>query len=67
VDVYELTDVNRLAYCELYVTLGTFFRRFPTLKGNDLKPEDMVMDDYFGGHYPDDAPNLHVTSPKVMI
>jgi len=61
----ELTRANRLAYCELYVTLGTFFRRFPNLEGNDLKPEDMVMDDYFGGHYPADAPKLHVISLAV--
>jgi hypothetical protein len=62
---WKLINANRLAYCEVYVMLGTLFRKFPSLKGNDLKPEDMVIDDYFGGHYPVDAPKLHVSSPGV--
>ena len=38
-----------LAYCELYVTLGTVFRRFPypTLKVYKTTLEDMEYIDYF--------------------
>lgn len=61
----KLIGENRLAYCEVYVMLGTLFRRFPSLKANDLKPEDMVIDDYFGSHYSADAPKLHVSSSVV--
>jgi hypothetical protein len=41
-----------LAYCELYVTLGTLFRRFEHLKGNKLSPEDLAYDDYFSSYHP---------------
>jgi hypothetical protein len=64
-DACKLISACRLAYCEVYVMLGTLLRRFPSLKANDLKPEDMVIDDYFGGHYPVDAPKLHVWSPRA--
>lgn len=45
----------RLAYCELYVALGTIIRRFQNLKAHGVKPEDFVIDDYFSGYYPDNA------------
>jgi len=63
----KLIGANRLAYCEIYVMLGTMFRRFgwDSLEANDLKPEDMVIDDYFGPHYPADAPKLHVSSSVI--
>ncbi len=42
-------NTARLAYCELYVTLATAFRRFPypTLKVYKTTPEDMEYVDYF--------------------
>ena len=51
-----------LAYCELYVTLGRFFRRFQHLKVHDTKREDMVYDDYFSSYHPLDAKRLHVVA-----
>lgn len=55
----------RLAYCELYVTLGTIFRRVQSLKVHGVKPEDFVIDDYFSGYHPDGAPKLHVISASA--
>lgn len=52
-----------LAYCELYVTLGRFFRRFQNLKVYNTKREDMVYDDYFSAYHPLDANRLHVVLP----
>jgi len=54
-------DYHRLAYCELYVSLGTLFRRFPTMKSNVLTPADLVYDDYFSGYHPTSATKFHVT------
>lgn len=36
-----------LAYCELYVTLGTFFHRFENLKVYDTPLEYFDYDDFF--------------------
>lgn len=52
-----------LAYCELYVTIGTLFRKFPDLKGNDLSAEDTVYNDYFSAQNPVDAKKFHVVPP----
>jgi len=49
-----------LAYCELYVTLGTIFRHFENMKADRLGPEDLVYDDYFAAFHPMNARKLHV-------
>jgi hypothetical protein len=54
------TQSSSLAYCELYVTLGTLFRRFDKLKVYKTRPEDLVYDDYFSSYHPVDARKLHV-------
>ncbi|KFY66112.1 hypothetical protein V496_02171 [Pseudogymnoascus sp. VKM F-4515 (FW-2607)] len=51
-----------LAYCELYVTLGTLFRKFKNLKGNELTAEDLVYLDYFSSYHPISATKFHVTA-----
>lgn len=38
---------QNLAMCEVYVFLGTFFRRFGQLEAYDVGPEDMELLDYF--------------------
>jgi hypothetical protein len=62
--VYDLTLFNSLAYCELYVTLGSVFRRFENLKANDLTEEDRAYNDYFSGQHPLDATKFHVNQVK---
>ena len=54
-DVCEFVLIKwylRLAYCEMYVTLGTFFRRFPkdleVWKTTDM---DMEYDDFFSSYH----------------
>jgi hypothetical protein len=49
-----------LAYCELYVTLGTLFRRFDKLEVYNTNPADLVYDDYFAIYHPLDARKFHV-------
>ena len=52
-----------LAYCELYVTLATFFRRFEKrLEIYETGPEDFVYDDYFSPMPPKGAHKLHVVA-----
>jgi len=41
-----------LAYCEIYVTLGTLFRRYQTLKAMPLSEEDLQFEDYFAPYRP---------------
>lgn len=53
---------NRLAYCELYVTLGTIFRKFENLKADQIGPEDLIYDDYFSSFHPKNARRLHVVA-----
>jgi hypothetical protein len=48
----QLILLCRLAYCELYVTLGTLFRRFDQLEGNHLTADDLIYDDYFSSYHP---------------
>ena len=43
---------QNLALCELYVTLGTLFRRFDNLSAFDVGPEDMTYVDYFTAFHP---------------
>jgi hypothetical protein len=59
-------DMFRLAYAELYITIGTLFRRFENLRGNELKPEDLVLDDYFASHHPIDSTKFHVLPPETQ-
>ncbi|KIM93253.1 hypothetical protein OIDMADRAFT_173290 [Oidiodendron maius Zn] len=49
-----------LAYCELYVTLGTIFRRTENLEVYQTGPEDLVYDDYFSSYHPSNARRFHV-------
>jgi len=43
---------SRLAYCEIYVTLGTFFRRFPRgLEVYKTTQHDMEYDDFFSSYH----------------
>ncbi len=43
---------DSLAYCELYVSLGTLFRTFDNLVSNVLTEEDWAYNDYFSWYYP---------------
>lgn len=44
--------ISRLAYCELYVTLGTFFHRFPTgLQVYKTTDYDMEYVDFFSSYH----------------
>lgn len=67
----EITVANylvhfSLAYCELYVTLGTLFRNYGEgkLKGNDLTEEDLTYNDYFSAQNAIDAKKFHVSAVK---
>ncbi|KAK0665081.1 Cytochrome P450 monooxygenase yanH [Lasiodiplodia hormozganensis] len=42
-----------LAYCELYVTLGTFFRRFSRMELHvfETTRDDLDFEDFFSGYY----------------
>jgi cytochrome P450 len=43
---------QNLAMCELYVFLGTFFRRFDKLVACDVSPDDMTYVDFFSAFHP---------------
>jgi cytochrome P450 len=43
---------QNLALCELYVMLGTLFRRFDNLDAFDVGPQDMGYVDYFSAFHP---------------
>ena len=40
-----------LAYCEMYLTLGTLFRRFHNLKVYKTTPADLEYDDFFSSYH----------------
>jgi hypothetical protein len=42
--------VFRLAYAELYITLGTFFHRFGNLKVYETTDADMEFGDFFSSY-----------------
>ena len=42
---------SRLAYCELYVTIGTLFHRFANLEAYKTTTEDLVFDDFFSAYH----------------
>lgn len=46
------TDFCRLAYCELYVTLGRLFRQFDDLKTAQKSREELRYNDYFSSYHP---------------
>lgn len=48
----------------MYVTLGTIFRRFEHLEGNDLSEYDLAYDDFFASHHPMDAVKFHVKESR---
>lgn len=61
-----LATANRLicgslAYCEMYVMLGNFFRRFDNLKGNELTEADRAVNDYISSGLPPTATRFHVS------
>jgi cytochrome P450 len=57
-----------LAYCELYVVIGTLFRKFANMKGNHLTAADLVYDDYFSSYNPLEAMKFHVSkAPEIAI
>ena len=51
-----------LAWCELYVTLGTLFRRFPDLRAFEVDAADMVYVDYFTAYHPLEKRRFRVVS-----
>jgi hypothetical protein len=55
---------SSLAYCELYCTLGTIFRRFENLQSNRLTEEDLSYNDYFTTHHPIGAAKFHVMAAE---
>jgi cytochrome P450 len=55
-----------LAYCELYVTLGTFFRRFENLSVYETGPEDLVYEDFFSAYHPNNARRFHVIAKEIL-
>ncbi|KAK0115636.1 hypothetical protein ONS95_000093 [Cadophora gregata] len=50
-----------LAYCEIYVTLGTLLRRHQNLKAMPMSEEDLVYQVYFAAYPPIDAKKFRVT------
>ena len=50
-----------LAYCGMYVALGTLFRRFDRLGIWETNDKDMEFEDYFTPLHPTNARTLHVT------
>jgi len=57
----DSNERGSLAHCELYVTLGTLFRRFGDLRGNELTEQDLVYHDYFSSYHPIEATKFHVS------
>jgi cytochrome P450 len=55
---------QNLAVCELYVMLGTLFRRFDSLAAWDVGPEDMTYVDYFTSFHPKDSRTFKVVEKE---
>lgn len=51
---------QNLAMCELYVSLGTLFRRFHNLWAPDVG--ELTYIDYFTSYHPDERQKLKVTA-----
>ncbi|KAH8887271.1 cytochrome P450 [Thozetella sp. PMI_491] len=58
---------QNLAMCELYVTIGTLFRRFEKLKPVDIGPKDMTYVDYFTAFHPKDSRSCRVVSEDLGV
>ncbi|KAF4468952.1 benzoate 4-monooxygenase cytochrome P450 [Fusarium albosuccineum] len=56
---------QNLAWCELYVTLGTLFRRFEDLRAFEVDAEDMVYVDYFSAFNPPEKRRFKITSGSL--
>jgi cytochrome P450 len=56
---------QNLAMCELYVTLGTLFRRFDDLRPTYHGPLEYI--DLFNIYHPEEAQKLKVEGPKGGI
>lgn len=55
-----------LARSELYIMLGTLFRRFDDLAAFDVGPEDMVYVDYFSAFHPKSSRAFKVVAKKAV-
>lgn len=53
---------QNLAMSELYIFLGTFFRRFDNLEAFDVGPEDMTYVDYFTAFHPKGSRSFKVVA-----
>jgi hypothetical protein len=53
---------SSLAYLELYVGIGTIFRKFENLRIFETTEKDLVFDDIFGVFFPKDQKKLKVIS-----
>ena len=52
-----------LAYCELYLVIGTFFHRFKDLKPYLTTKEDLILDDFFSTYHVAGKNWLKATGP----
>ena len=55
---------ERLAYCELYVTVASMVCKFDDLEVFGVGLEDLVYDDYFSGYHPERARGVRVRRLK---
>lgn len=55
-----LISTSSLAYYELYITLGTFFRRFKQLQVDGMTRADLEFEDWFGPYPLKDSRLLHL-------
>ncbi|KAL6402003.1 benzoate 4-monooxygenase cytochrome P450 [Ilyonectria robusta] len=56
---------HNLAWCEMYVTLGTLFRRFENLRPFEVTAEDMIYEDCFSAFNPPDKKKFKVIGGGV--
>lgn len=50
-DCCRTLTLRRLAYSELYITLGRVFRQFDDLKTRKKAREELLYDDYFTSYH----------------
>lgn len=50
-----ISNCHRLAYSELYLVLGRFFRTFSGLETRGRSREELLYNDYFSGFYPEET------------
>jgi hypothetical protein len=58
--VQDVNLISSLAYLELYVGIGTIFRRFENLRVFETTQEDLVFDDFFGTYFPKNQRKIKV-------